>query len=232
MLFIFTNQTPKLQEGDTHSPNPWRVNVVLSNMPQFAADFRCAPGAKLNPPEEERCAVWWWKDSLEFGQCCFSVVILNISILLTIVKFGGTGDIKYIISQGSLNSFLCLVRRPSKTFTDAVSQLNRLTLIAWRMGSVIKMSIILMTPSTELVGWSSMILLNSPKAWESTLYPKVCQLFSEIKGIMANQLTTYRPKVYTKIRLCVFMFVSFFVCFVYKYSSRNRGKISKAIICI
>ena len=27
-----------------HSPAPWRVNVALSNMPEFAQDFNCPAG--------------------------------------------------------------------------------------------------------------------------------------------------------------------------------------------
>jgi len=41
-----------------HSPPPWRVNVVMSNMPEFARDFGCPVGARMNPPQEERCTVW------------------------------------------------------------------------------------------------------------------------------------------------------------------------------
>jgi len=41
---------------DNHAAPPWRVNTVYSNMPQFAEDFNCPAGAKLNP--ETRCTVW------------------------------------------------------------------------------------------------------------------------------------------------------------------------------
>jgi len=41
-----------------HSPAPWRVNVALSNMPEFAQDFSCPLGSKMNPAPEERCTVW------------------------------------------------------------------------------------------------------------------------------------------------------------------------------
>jgi len=41
-----------------HSPPPWRVNTVLSNNPEFARDFNCPVGSRMNPPDEERCTVW------------------------------------------------------------------------------------------------------------------------------------------------------------------------------
>merc|ERR1711971_858838 len=41
-----------------HFPAPWRVNTVFSNQPQFAEAFQCPQGSRLNPGEEERCAVW------------------------------------------------------------------------------------------------------------------------------------------------------------------------------
>ena len=41
-----------------HAPAPWRVNTVLSNQPEFAEDFRCRRGTKLNMPKEQRCEVW------------------------------------------------------------------------------------------------------------------------------------------------------------------------------
>jgi len=42
--------------GDTHAPFPWRVNTVLSNQKNFAEDFECPVGSKLNPTK--RCVVW------------------------------------------------------------------------------------------------------------------------------------------------------------------------------
>ena len=42
--------------GDVHAAAPWRVNVVLANMPEFARDFNCPVGSRLNP--EKRCIVW------------------------------------------------------------------------------------------------------------------------------------------------------------------------------
>jgi len=41
-----------------HFPEPWRVNTVFSNLPQFAEAFQCPQGSRLNPPQEEQCAVW------------------------------------------------------------------------------------------------------------------------------------------------------------------------------
>jgi len=40
-----------------HYPSPWRVNTVLSNLPEFAKDFGCPPRSPLNPLPEERCDV-------------------------------------------------------------------------------------------------------------------------------------------------------------------------------
>jgi len=41
---------------DPHSPGKWRVNGLVTNMPEFAQAFSCKPGAPLNPPK--RCRVW------------------------------------------------------------------------------------------------------------------------------------------------------------------------------
>ncbi|RPD66296.1 Metalloprotease [Lentinus tigrinus ALCF2SS1-7] len=43
---------------DPHSPNRFRVHGTVSNIPEFAAAFKCSPKAKLNPPQEERCIFW------------------------------------------------------------------------------------------------------------------------------------------------------------------------------
>jgi len=45
-------------DGAGHSPPPWRVNVVLSNTKEFAQDFNCPVGSKMNPVDEDRCTVW------------------------------------------------------------------------------------------------------------------------------------------------------------------------------
>ena len=44
------------QAHDVHADSPFRVNVVLANMPEFARDFNCPVGSRLNP--EKRCIVW------------------------------------------------------------------------------------------------------------------------------------------------------------------------------
>jgi endothelin-converting enzyme len=43
---------------DPHSPTRWRVDGTLSNVPEFAEAFQCKKGAKLNPPDKERCIFW------------------------------------------------------------------------------------------------------------------------------------------------------------------------------
>ena len=43
---------------DPHSPNQYRVEGTLYNIPEFAKAFQCKKGAKLNPPEEKRCRLW------------------------------------------------------------------------------------------------------------------------------------------------------------------------------
>jgi len=43
---------------DPHSPNIYRVDGTVSNIPEFAAAFNCPKGAKLNPPPEKQCLFW------------------------------------------------------------------------------------------------------------------------------------------------------------------------------
>ncbi|KAI0647206.1 Metalloprotease [Trametes meyenii] len=43
---------------DPHSPNRYRVEGTLSNLPEFAKAFKCSPNARLNPPPEKRCIFW------------------------------------------------------------------------------------------------------------------------------------------------------------------------------
>ena len=43
-------------KSDPHSPESWRVNGVVANVPEFAAAFSCKTGAPLAP--EKRCAIW------------------------------------------------------------------------------------------------------------------------------------------------------------------------------
>lgn len=38
------------------TPAPWRVNVPLRNLPEFAEAFACKPGTYMNP--DHRCSVW------------------------------------------------------------------------------------------------------------------------------------------------------------------------------
>ncbi|TFK76595.1 zincin [Pluteus cervinus] len=41
-----------------HSPNRFRVEGTVFNIPEFAKAFNCPVGSKLNPPQEERCIFW------------------------------------------------------------------------------------------------------------------------------------------------------------------------------
>ncbi|KAI0319791.1 hypothetical protein OF83DRAFT_1108212 [Amylostereum chailletii] len=43
---------------DPHSPNEFRVEGTLYNVPEFAKAFDCPVGSKLNPPPEKRCLLW------------------------------------------------------------------------------------------------------------------------------------------------------------------------------
>ncbi|KAJ7090282.1 hypothetical protein B0H15DRAFT_948792 [Mycena belliarum] len=43
---------------DPHSPNIFRVDGTVSNIPEFAAAFNCSKTAKLNPPREKQCLFW------------------------------------------------------------------------------------------------------------------------------------------------------------------------------
>ncbi|EJD02334.1 endothelin-converting enzyme 1 [Fomitiporia mediterranea MF3/22] len=43
---------------DPHSPDKYRVEGTLANIPEFAAAFQCKEGTKLNPPKEQRCVFW------------------------------------------------------------------------------------------------------------------------------------------------------------------------------
>jgi len=41
-----------------HSPNRYRVDGTVSNLPEFAKAFNCSADARLNPPHEEQCIFW------------------------------------------------------------------------------------------------------------------------------------------------------------------------------
>ena len=41
---------------DSHSPGEFRVVGPLSNMPEFAKDFNCPVGSKMNPIK--KCSIW------------------------------------------------------------------------------------------------------------------------------------------------------------------------------
>ncbi|KAL1758319.1 hypothetical protein FB107DRAFT_258860 [Schizophyllum commune] len=43
---------------DPHSPNVWRVQGTVFNIPEFAEAFKCPKNATLNPPMEKRCIFW------------------------------------------------------------------------------------------------------------------------------------------------------------------------------
>ena len=41
---------------DTHSPEEFRIVGPFSNRPEFAKDFNCPVGSKMNP--RKKCSVW------------------------------------------------------------------------------------------------------------------------------------------------------------------------------
>ena len=43
---------------DVHSPGRWRVNGVVSNMPEFAKAFGCKSGQPMAPAPANQCRVW------------------------------------------------------------------------------------------------------------------------------------------------------------------------------
>jgi endothelin-converting enzyme/putative endopeptidase len=52
-----TDQSAKLRaQTDSHSPGRYRVNGVLSNMPEFQKAFNCAAGSPM--VRENACRVW------------------------------------------------------------------------------------------------------------------------------------------------------------------------------
>ncbi|PCH38139.1 zincin [Wolfiporia cocos MD-104 SS10] len=43
---------------DPHSPNQYRVDGTVFNVPEFAKAFNCPANTRLNPPPEKRCLFW------------------------------------------------------------------------------------------------------------------------------------------------------------------------------
>jgi predicted metalloendopeptidase len=43
---------------DPHAPGPARVNLTLSNMPEFQDAWNCVAGSKMTRAEGERCRIW------------------------------------------------------------------------------------------------------------------------------------------------------------------------------
>ncbi|KAH7929791.1 zincin [Leucogyrophana mollusca] len=44
--------------SDPHSPNRYRTEGTVFNIPEFAKAFQCSARAKLNPPPERQCIFW------------------------------------------------------------------------------------------------------------------------------------------------------------------------------
>jgi putative endopeptidase len=56
---VFRPQQLRLMvQTDPHSPNEFRVNGPLSNMPEFAAAFGCKQGDAMVRPEDQRAKIW------------------------------------------------------------------------------------------------------------------------------------------------------------------------------
>jgi putative endopeptidase len=43
---------------DPHAPGPARVNLTVSNMPEFQDAWNCPKGSKMTRSDEERCGIW------------------------------------------------------------------------------------------------------------------------------------------------------------------------------
>jgi len=44
--------------SDPHSPNRWRVDGTVTNIPEFGKAFNCPIGTTLNPQMKDRCLLW------------------------------------------------------------------------------------------------------------------------------------------------------------------------------
>ncbi len=53
-----TQETALLANVDVHPFDKFRVNATLSNMPQFAAAWKCPLGKAMVRPANERCQIW------------------------------------------------------------------------------------------------------------------------------------------------------------------------------
>lgn len=45
-----------IDKSDVHSPENLRINIPLSNIPEFGRDFGCSKTSKMNPAK--KCTVW------------------------------------------------------------------------------------------------------------------------------------------------------------------------------
>ena len=72
--FIYYNVSTQVNEG-AHSPNRARVNIPLSNMPEFAHDWRCPAGSKMSP--KKRCSVWTDEksESMTIKYCVLTIFV-------------------------------------------------------------------------------------------------------------------------------------------------------------
>ena len=46
-----------------HAPSEFRIKGPLRNNEDFARDFKCASGSKMNP--EKKCNVWWFDSKID-----------------------------------------------------------------------------------------------------------------------------------------------------------------------
>ena len=62
MQWACTNERPENMRvnaiTDPHSPPKYRINGLVTNIPEFAAAFNCKPGKKLVKKPAEVCKVW------------------------------------------------------------------------------------------------------------------------------------------------------------------------------